>query len=181
MATLTEMLNTYNTLAQAAGKPTRKSFDNKAKAEAAIASLQTADPVVGTLIETTETTVNTTVKTTVETSTETAVNHVAPHVPEIEVQSVEVQTEGHVASESTETAPASIRVRKAAAIRTHGPRGFKVNSHAWMKSILARKGIALVPANFPKLLDTAAAHNVEVTEDMNASEIVASIASTLTV
>jgi hypothetical protein len=38
--TLNELIAKYNELAQAAGKPPRKSFDSKAKAEAAIAALQ---------------------------------------------------------------------------------------------------------------------------------------------
>jgi hypothetical protein len=40
MTTLTQLVATYNELATAAGKPTRKSFESKAKAEAAIAGLQ---------------------------------------------------------------------------------------------------------------------------------------------
>ena len=39
MSTLNELVARYNELAVAAGKPTRKSFDNKAKAEAAIKEL----------------------------------------------------------------------------------------------------------------------------------------------
>ena len=42
MTTLTALIATYNELALAAGKPTRKSFDSKAKAEAAIAALKPA-------------------------------------------------------------------------------------------------------------------------------------------
>lgn len=40
MSTLNELITSYNSLATAAGLPTRKGFESKAKAEAAIASLK---------------------------------------------------------------------------------------------------------------------------------------------
>ena len=119
MATLTDLINTYNTLAGAAGLPTRKGFDNKAKAEAAIAALAPAPKA------------------------------------------------------------ATLRVRKAGAVRAKGPRGFKVDSPAWLRSIADRKGIALSPSNLPKLLDTASVKGVSVSADMPQAEIVALVAAAI--
>ena len=117
MPTLADLIATYNTLAVAAGLPTRKGFDNKAKALAAIAALQPAPKA------------------------------------------------------------ATLRVRKAGAIRAKGPRGFKIDSPAWLRSIAAGKGIALSPSNLPKLLDTADAKGITVSADMTPADIAAAIAA----
>ena len=57
--------------------------------------------------------------------------------------------------------PKAPREPKPQTIRNKGPRGFRVDSPAWVKSIMECKGIALLPANLPKLLDTAEVHGVD--------------------
>src|SRR5271154_3233853 len=121
MATLNELISQYNTAAVAAGQATRKSFENKAAAEAAIATLT---------------------KTT------------------------------------TKTSGATLRVRKAGAVRQKGPRGFKFGP-VWLASITSGKGVALKPANIAKVLETAQAKGVTVTKDLTQLEIVALIAKAI--
>ena len=119
--TLNDMITEYNTLATAAGLPTRAGFDNKAKAEAAIAAL------------------------------------------------------------SSKSNGAKLKVAKAAKtakvvkINEKGPRGFKFGP-VWLQSIRAGVGVALKPANLPKLRETAQAYGVTLTEDLNQVEIAAAIA-----
>lgn len=115
--TLATLIAQYNELATAAGLPTRKGFDNKAAAEAAIAALT---PKKGAKLK-------------------------------------------------------IAKVRKAAEVRAKGPRGFKFGPK-WIASIVEGKGIALKPANLPKLLDTAAFKNVEVTPDLTQAEIASMVA-----
>lgn len=114
--TLADLVSAYNTLAVAAGKPVHKSFESKAKAEAAIKSL---------------------------------------------------------------TPKTARKTMKVAQVRAKGPRGFKVNSPAWLKSIFAVAGIATKPANLPKLLDTADVHGVKVTKDLSQEEIVKMVAKAM--
>jgi hypothetical protein len=59
-------------------------------------------------------------------------------------------------------------------IRNKGPRGFRVDSPVWMKSVLECKGIAALPANFPKLKDTATVYGVdaEKIESMTQAELI---------
>jgi hypothetical protein len=75
--------------------------------------------------------------------------------------------------------PKAPREPKDPVIRNKGPRGFRVDSPAWLASIMACKGIALSAANMPKLLDTAAVHNVEITDDLTQAEIVEKISKAL--
>jgi hypothetical protein len=117
MKTLKELVAEYNTLASAAGKPTRKGFDSKALAEAAIMALRPK-------------------------------------------------------------ASATIKVRKATAVREKGPRGFKFGP-VWMQSIRDGKGVALKPQNMPKLLDTAAFMGVNVRNDQPQAEIAMAIAKVI--
>ena len=119
--TLTQLIAKYNELATAAGVATRKGFESKAKAEAAIAAL----------------------------------------------------------SKTTKKASgATLRVRKAGAVREKGPRGFKFGP-VWLASIAAGKGVALKPANIAKVLETAQAKGVTVTKDLTQLEIVALIAKAI--
>lgn len=74
---------------------------------------------------------------------------------------------------------AAVKADKPTTIRNKGPRGFRVDSPAWLKSIADAKGIALSPANMPKLLDTAAVHNVELTPDLAQIEMVKMIAKAI--
>jgi|SRR5579859_3614509 len=122
--TLTQLIAKYNELATAAGVATRKGFESKAKAEAAIAALS-------------------------KTTTKTA-----------------------------KASGATLRVRKAAAVREKGPRGFKFGP-VWLASIAAGKGVALKPANIKKVLETAEAKGVTVTKDLTQAEIVALIAKAI--
>lgn len=71
------------------------------------------------------------------------------------------------------------KTMKVAQVRAKGPRGFKVNSPAWLKSIFAVAGIATKPANLPKLLDTADVHGVKVTKDLSQEEIVRMVAKAM--
>jgi hypothetical protein len=81
-----------------------------------------------------------------------------------------------------ENAGAALKVKKAratsATIHEKGPRGFKFGP-VWLKSIAEGKGVALKPANFPKLKDHAAAAGIEVTADLTQAEIATAIAKTL--
>ena len=72
----------------------------------------------------------------------------------------------------------ALKVRKAKNVRVKGPRGFKFGP-VWMRSIADGKGIALMPQNMPKLLETATFKNVSVSADLSQAEIVAAIAKTL--
>lgn len=63
--------------------------------------------------------------------------------------------------------------------RNKGPRGFRVDSPAWLKSIMERKGIALSPSNLPKLLDTAEVKGLTITPDLEQSEIVDMLAKAM--
>jgi hypothetical protein len=119
--TLAALVAQYNELATAAGKPTRKSFDSKALAQAAIKSLTPKKAR----------------KTGAEIKVRAARTPAAPHAA--------------------------------------GPRGFKFGP-VWVKSIVEGKGVALKVANLPKLLDTAKAKGVEVTEDLTQAEIAAAVA-----
>jgi len=119
--TLNELIAKYNELATAAGLATRKGFENKAKAEAAIAALT---------------------KTTKKAS------------------------------------GAALRVRKASAVHQPGPRGFKVGP-VWIASIKSGKGVAMKPANRPKLIEHATSVGVSVTDDLTHAEIVALIAKAI--
>lgn len=75
--------------------------------------------------------------------------------------------------------PKAPREAKDPVIRNKGPRGFRVDSPAWLASIMACKGIALSAANMPKVLDTAAVNNVEVSDDLTQAEIVEKISKAL--
>jgi len=77
-----------------------------------------------------------------------------------------------------ESAGATLKVRKASAVRTKGPRGFKFGP-VWMRSIREGKGIALKPQNMPKLMETASFVGVKVSDDLSQPEIAAVIARTL--
>lgn len=103
MSTMNELVSKYNALATTAGLPTRKGFDNKTAAEAAIKSLK---------------------------------------------------------SKAKRTSGATLRVRKAGAVRSAGPRGFKFGP-VWLASIKSGSGIALSPRNFPKLRQTGEAYGID--------------------
>ena len=121
MSTMNELITKYNGLATAAGVATRKGFENKAKAEAAIAEL----------------------------------------------------------SKTTKKASgATLRVRKAGAVHNKGPRGFKYGP-VWLQSIKSGKGVALKPANLPKLNETATSYNVSITADLTQAEIAALVAKAI--
>ena len=75
---------------------------------------------------------------------------------------------------------AKVKVERAIVPRNKGPRGFRVDSPAWLKSITDGKGIALVPANLPKLMDTAEVKGAAVSADMTQAEIVQAIAKVMT-
>lgn len=122
MATLAELISTYNQMALAQGLATRKSFDNKAKAEAAIAAIMPAP---------------------------------APEVVKVR------------------------RPRQPAPVRLEGPRGFRTNSPAWVRSIMAGKGVAFIAPTLPKLIATAKVHGVNVPEGATQAEIGALIANAL--
>lgn len=117
--TLNDLIAKYNTLAAAAGLPTRKGFDNKAKAEAAIASLT-----------------------------------------------------GKGAKLKVAKAAKTAKVVK---VHEKGPRGFKFGP-VWLQSIRDGAGVALKPANLPKLRETAQAYGVTLTKDLNQAEMAAAIA-----
>lgn len=54
---------------------------------------------------------------------------------------------------------AALRVRKAGAVRTAGPRGFKFGP-VWLASVKAGNGPALSPRNLPKLVLTGEAYGI---------------------
>ena len=122
--TLNDLIAKYNTLAIAAGLPTRKGFDNKAKAEAAIASLT-----------------------------------------------------GKGKGAKLKVAKAA-KTAKVVKIREKGPRGFKFGP-VWLQSIRDGAGVALKPANLPKLRETAQAYSVTLTKDLNQAEMAAAIAKVI--
>jgi hypothetical protein len=121
--TLNDLISQYNALATAAGLATRRSFESKAKAEAAIAALSKT-------------------------------------------------TKPKIASGAT------LRVRKAGAVREKGPRGFKFGP-VWLASIKSGKGVALKPTNIKKVLETAEAKGVTVSKDLTQAAIVALIAKAI--
>lgn len=64
-------------------------------------------------------------------------------------------------------------------IRNRGPRGFRVDSPAWMKSVNECKGIATLVANFPKLKDTASVYGVamEDIDRMSQAELIVAVSA----
>lgn len=140
-------------------------------------------------------------KTSVSTTPATETKAVKPVTPKskasmlgLAASAIQAHQDGHDVSEVTSKVPGltkavkrmaktakadSTSTPKEAAIRNKGPRGFRVDSPAWMASIQSGKGIALSPANLPKLLDTAAVHNVEISEDLTQAEIVEKISKAL--
>lgn len=122
--TLKDLIAKYNTLATAAGLPTRKGFDNKAKAEAAIASLI-----------------------------------------------------GKGAGAKLKVAKAA-KTAKVVKVNEKGPRGFRFGP-VWLQSIRDGVGVALKPANLPKLRETAQVYGVTLTEDLSQAEMAAAIAKVI--
>lgn len=103
MNTMNDLVSSYNALATQLGLPTRKGFDNKAKAAAALKALK---------------------------------------------------------SQARKSSGAARRVRKAGAVRTAGPRGFRFGP-VWIASVKSLSGIALAPCNFPKLRQMGDAYGID--------------------
>lgn len=137
--TLSALIAFYNTLAIAAGAPVRKSFESKAKAQAAIKALQEQ------------------VKTTLEApAAKPAGAAKAPKAATLKIKAV----------------------RKAAKVREAGPRGFKFGA-VWTESVKAGVGVALKPANMPKLEAMAMELKVTVKDGADQAELAAAIAQAL--
>jgi alpha-D-ribose 1-methylphosphonate 5-triphosphate synthase subunit PhnH len=150
--TLNELIAKYNALATVAGLPTRKWFENKAKAEAAIAE--------------------------VEAKTKATITE---DKAETEVAITEVKAEEAIAEFTEKSKGAKLKIAKSMrTVKVHekGPRGFRFGP-VWMSSIKEGKGIALSPANMPKLLDTAAHFGVSVDNKASQADIVAAVAAVI--
>lgn len=76
------------------------------------------------------------------------------------------------------TKAASVKIRKAGAVHAAGPKGFKFGP-VWVASVVAGAGVALKPANLPKLVDHATHLGVEVTPDLTQVEIASAIAKAI--
>lgn len=74
--------------------------------------------------------------------------------------------------------PKAPKEPKVQTVRNKGPRGFRVDSPAWLKSISEGKGIAASPANFPKLKDTADVHGVSA-EGLDQPELLKAISEAM--
>lgn len=131
--TLSALIAQYNTLAIAVGAPVRKSFDNKAKAQAALEVLQAQAAAVPA-----------------------AKPAKAPKAATLKIKAV----------------------RKAAKVREAGPRGFKFGA-VWTESVKAGVGVALKPANMPKLEAMAMELKVTVKDGADQAELAAAIAQAL--
>ena len=103
MKTMNDLVSEYNTLATELGRPARKGFDNKAKAEAALKALKAL---------------------------------------------------------KRKSSGGALRVRKAGAVRSAGPRGFRFGP-VWIASIKSGDGIAYSPRNFPKLRQMGEAYGID--------------------